>query len=132
MYKAEEGMYYRKTSEFLLSQKEPLSIFISEYSEPYPWWDGCWAAIYKYYAPNTTIKFSTSSFNHNKTDLPFLIYWKKNPQLFHPIDYQQLPQSGDFYVIKKTDKYHEDLAVIKDIQHELVHQNKLFEVYKIK
>jgi hypothetical protein len=132
IYQTEEGTSYRQTAEFLTSQPEPLSIFISEYSEPFPWWVACSSTVYKYYWPTKNITFKTSIFNHLPNDTYILLFWNKDKKTFTPLEYQQLPQSGDFYVIKKTDKYHEDLAVIKDIQHELIYQNKLFEVYKIK
>ena len=129
LYQNEIGKYYRENAEFISQQlnKHPLNIYISQNSEEIPYIISCWSAIYKHYFPTAEIKFSSPIF---PPEYLYLETWKKLPM--HQINYQQLPQSGDFYVIKKTDKYHEDLAVIKDIQHELIYQNKLFEVYKIK
>lgn len=132
MNNAEDGKEIRQVSEFLLSQPEPLSVFISEYSEIYPWWASCWSVAYKYYAPDKNIKFATSSFNHNRQDIPFLAYWARHPETYHPIKHLQYPQSGDFYLIKKTTMFEHDKTVIKDISHELAYSNKRFEVYRIK
>ena len=130
----EEGRSYREVAEFLISQKQdPLYIFISEKTEPAPWWCNCWISAYKYYWPQRKIFFKSSALNpEDTTSAIFLAKWNMERNLYHPISYETTPEANDFYVIKKTSFYDEDKKPLQNIYHKKVFENKLFEVYKIK
>ncbi|MBR1914994.1 MAG: hypothetical protein IJ830_00935 [Alphaproteobacteria bacterium] len=132
--KREEGKSYREVAEFLISQKtEPLNIFISEKSEPFPWWYGCWASVYKYYWPKKRVFFWTPYLNpKDQESAVFSLRINSQPKIYHPIHYKEKPTANDFYVIKKTEDFKSDKRLIDDILHQKVFENKLFEVYKIK
>ncbi len=133
LFKHEEGKYYRKVTEFIIGRPQPLSIFISAHSEPRPWWNSCWLTSYKHYWPDKDISFKLASFQQYPEDKAFLDFWNNHPRLFHRAAIADTPTSGDLYVIKTTGpQYNDDMLVIKNIPHELVYQNPLFEVYKIK
>lgn len=130
---AEEGKYYRQTALFLNNQnKHTLNIFISKHSEPLSWWIAVWSALYKYYWPEKKIKFISPLLKpqHNLNDLQLTI-WNREAATFHPMTYQDMPQTGDFYVIKKTKNYQSDKDAIKTLPHDLSFSNNLFEVYEI-
>ena len=132
--KSEEGRYYREVAEFLIGRKqEMLNVFLSEKSEPSPWFYGCWPSVYKYYWPDNNIVFKTSALDpKDTTSSVFLVRWNKETNLYHPINYETEPLKGDFYVIKRTPFYAQDKALIDDMENSKVFENKLFEIYEIK
>lgn len=133
IHNSQNGKEYRTICEYLTSnQSDNIPLFIAKHSEHHhssQWFVKTWSSILKYYFPNKKITIISPQFSQsNPIDIEL---WNMSP-LYYPLIYRENPQSGDFYIIKKTDKYTDDLSVIKDMKHELIYQNKLFEVYKIK
>ena len=55
-----------------------------------------------------------------------------NTEVFHPIKFMATPQKGHFYVVKHPQTNLSDKEVLKNMDHEKVFSNQIFEVYQIK
>ncbi len=132
IHNSHEGKYYREVSVFLASQTEPVSIYISEHSEPLPWWISCWMTVFKYYWPDHQFLFHSSIFKKNDSQMLMIEYWNAHPELYPPFVYREFLKPNDFYVVKYSEKNSEDQAILTNINHEKVFSNKFFGVYRIK
>lgn len=135
IYHYEQGVYYRKTAEFIaskLSKDKTLNIFLSHNSEEIPWAFGAWASAYKYYFPNYSITFKSSKFKEQTFEnAAFLHRFNSEKNIYFPFLSQSLPQSGDFYIVKHNKYLDADLEILKSLKSQKIYKNQLFSIYEI-
>ena len=134
IYKNEVGHYYRDVAEFF--NKEPQNnttiIMFSPHTEKSDWIREGWAISFQHHLPEHNITFNFSDLaNKTPQNQTTLFLYKKLRKNMKPIIGITQPQSGNHYIIK-NDVFEQDYPLIKDLEHELVFENKLFQIYKIK
>lgn len=135
VYKHENGRSYREAAEFFardIRNGKSLSIMFSPLTEDSDWVRENWGSALMYYFPGAdiTFKFPTISEDNKSNRLTLWIY-KQMEGALAKIKGESKPVSGDYYIIKKgrADIDHVHLSILP---HELVFENKLFRIYKIK
>ena len=135
IYKNEVGHYYREIAEFFAketSNNTNTIITFSPHTEELDWIREGWAISFQYYFPNRNIIFNFSDLAEKNTQNETTLFlYKRLQKNMKPIIGIAHPQSGDYYVIK-DDIFEQDYHLIKDLEHELIFENKLFRIYKIK
>ena len=135
IYQHEVGTCYREAAEFFAEENkhnEKISIMFSPQTEESDWVREGWAISYHYYFPDKDITFKFSDLaEKNKQNQTTLFLYKRLQKQMKPIIGNDIPEKNDYFIIRKG-KAETDLAVIKDIPHDLVFENKLFRIYKIK
>lgn len=85
-----------------------------------PWFCGCWPRAMKAFNPNLNLTFKSA---------------ECNPQYFSFKSYallsQELPESGDYYVVYKDADNAQDYELLKNFRKNKVFENKTYEVYQI-
>lgn len=135
VYQNENGHLYREVGDFFASeipQNEQTNIMISYNSEESDWVRENWPSTFKYYFPQKDIIFKFPRIAENNTINKFIIYKYNNLQNYMGIvKGEATPISGDYYIIKKGSA-EKDFEVIENRPHDLVFENKLFRIYKIR
>lgn len=135
IYKNEVGTYYRETAEFFAAQMKhntKLSIMFSPQTEESDWIREGWAVSYQYCFPqrNITFKFSDLAEKNPQNETTLFLY-RRLQKYMKPIIGSAAPTANDYFIIKKGTA-EKDFSVIADIPHDLVFENKLFRIYKIR
>lgn len=129
-----EGKYYAQTAKFLASynkSQQNLNIFISERTEKSFWHIKTFNSVFKYYFPNKKIIFS-SDINENSFALD-VAHIRKDTEHFYPFIIKDKIASGDLFILRKTSsEVANSMQVIQNLPRELVYENKIFKIYKMK
>ncbi len=132
---AEAGKARREAAEFLSSvirRENHLSYMLSEHTGETDWIKENWNAALLYYHPDAELilKMPTLAQDNIVNKFSQEMY-AQNKKYLSTIKGEDIPVSGDYFVIR-TNAFDKDIHVIKDIPHDLVFENKLFRIYKIK
>jgi len=124
IYNHEDGSAYREIAEFVMSGNETskVNVFISNHSENGDWYIFARRLPFAYYWPNADINFFFPN-----ADLESIGWYKKRK-----VFYKEVPDSGDYFVIRKGIYYSQDIKEISSKESQKVFENKIFEVYLIK
>ena len=131
----EIGQSRYETASFLSSiiQKENrLSYMLSPHTEETDWVKETWNAALTYYHPETNITLKMPSLSDDNIINQFSKYqYAKYKEYLSTIEGSKIPTTGDYYVVN-INALDTDFSVIKNLPHDLVFENKLFRIYKIK
>lgn len=135
IYKNEVGSYYRETAEFFaaeMAQNSKISIMFSPRTEESDWIREGWAISYQYFFPNQDITFKFSDLaEKNPQNETTLFLYQRLQKYMKPIVGNATPAANDYFIINKRTA-ETDFAVIANIPHDLVFENQLFRIYKIR
>lgn len=132
IYQNEQGIYYHDVAKFMGSdfdKKEKNKIFLTTNSEKIVWAASTWSSSYKHYFPDYKIVFKYPDF---QVENFLFLFTSGYLHMYNVLSKADKPEAGDYYVVKKTPKIAEDMELIKGMKYEKVHENKIFEIYKIK
>lgn len=139
IFKDEPGESYASASKYLISQyrkDKPVNIYIAPHVEPNLWTINVWNSTYKYYLRKSGVQIHFYSYPQNIGTFAFdlnLEHVERNQDDFFPLTIKEQPEKGEFYVVKKTSEgFQKDMQVIENLPRELVYENKIFKIYKMK
>ena len=133
--KHEIGHARHEAANFLssvLQNEKRLSYMLSAHTEETDWVKETWNAALTYYHPGTDITLKMPSLTDDNVINKFSRHqYAKYKKYLSSIKGGRIPVSGDYYVVS-TNALNTDFSVIADIPHDLVFENKLFRIYKIR
>ena len=117
LYQKQNGDAYADTARFISHLPDPQPIFVKDSlgGKYESYIVDCYRSAYKYYFPNRDFVFKTNSPADTQGNL-----------LKFPLIYQERPQPGDLYVENKFYR-----TGVPD-NYELLHENRLFRIFRVK
>lgn len=129
-----EGQEYRETAEFIEKESktgEPFNLYMSPHSELNIWWYGAWASALKYVLPDRIINIKLFALPKYQNELTLLFY-QNDTENYQPIRLEkEKPQPGDYYMLRRNEKYQEDMKFLSGKKYQKVLKNRSFEIYLV-
>lgn len=132
----EQGRSYRQVAEYIVGDIAPdktAGIYISENTEFDPTEILPWSSAYKYYFPNYRLTFKTycnDPITNAKLRQTYFVD-QQSVRIYFPVKFQDFPEPGDYYVVKKNEGSKDSINLLKEIPHQMLYENKFFYVFKI-